>query len=80
MVGRVDEETPTAGHVRRQLGFNVKVWFDTPPPLPVRVMVMLANGKENLVKFVFEKLPKFFCLNCYTIKHATESYPWNDHL
>lgn len=75
MVGKVDEATPLSGHMRHNLGYYAKIWFDNRRPLPARVNIMLENGKESFVRFIFEHIPNNFCLFCNTIKHETTNCP-----
>lgn len=63
--------TPQDGHARRNRGYNAKIWFDTRSPLLAGVIVMMANGIERYVSFLYEKLPGNYYLFCYAIKHDT---------
>lgn len=78
MVGKVDNRTLPFDHARRNLGFNVKILFDTRQPLPAGVKEMLANDKDSFVRFIYEHLPNNFHLFCFTIKHSTENCAGRD--
>lgn len=73
MVGTVDNVTQTSGQATRHLGYRAQILFDTRKPLPAGVTVLLANGNEAFIDFIYENLPSNLCLYCYTIKHTTES-------
>lgn len=75
LVGQEDRGTPFGGHIRRNLGYNLKIWFSSKSSLPTAVPVTTISGREALVKFIFENVPSNFCYSCFTIKHDTATCP-----
>lgn len=66
---------PNSSHAQRNLGYSVKIWFDSRIPLPSSVTVVVANGNDHFVRFLYENIPKNFCSFCYTIKHDADNCP-----
>lgn len=72
MVGREDPEILTSSYVRKNLGFNTRIWFDTRNYLPSGIPIMLSNSQEAIVNFIFEHVPSNFCIYFLNIKQPTK--------